>query len=93
MYSDAEWEWALAHERELVAAVRPLLGSRARADTDLIASRSSHLIEGAPGATGYFLGLRIVEAYVARHGTDSWKDLYDLPAGVVLRRSGYLEEH
>lgn len=90
-YSDAEWDWALAHEAELIAAVRPLLSSRDRNDIDLIAARNAQLIPGSPGAAGYFLGLRIVQAYVGRRGTESWKDIYDMPVRTVLEESGYLD--
>ena len=41
-----------------------------------------------PGETGYFLGYQIVAAYVQSHGTDSWKQLYDLPVAQILRASG-----
>ena len=90
-YSDAEWRWALEHERELFREVEPMLESRDRADVDRVASRGVSLIQGAPGAAGYFLGLRIVERYVAARGPDSWMELYDLPVRDVLRRSGYVE--
>ena len=91
-YSSAEWEWALAHEAGLVAALRPILSSRDRDDIDLVAARNAQLIEGAPGAAGYFIGLRIVQAYVDRHGDESWKELYDMPVRDVLAKSGYLDE-
>ena len=91
MYSDDEWEWALAHERELFDAARPILASRERSDGDRVASRSEQLIPGGPGAAGYFIGLRIVQAYVAAHGRDSWQDIYDLPVAEVLDQSGYAE--
>jgi hypothetical protein len=89
MYGDAAWRWALAHERELWDAVRPILASRERADGDRVASRDARLLEGAPGAGGYFLGFRIVQAYVAKRGPESWKEIYDLPVRTVLERSGY----
>lgn len=84
MYGDAEWEWALAHESELLAAMEPLFGSRDRADLELVASRGAEIIPGAPGAAGYFLGFRIVQAHVARNGPESWREIYDLPVADVL---------
>ena len=89
MYREPDWAWAVAHERELAAAVRPILASRERKDLDFVASRGDRIIEGAPGAAGYFLGFRIVEAYVAKRGKDAWKEIYDLPVGEVVARSGY----
>jgi|GEM_PF-429602 len=88
-YSEEEWSWARAHEPRLWQALQPTLASRDRADVDRIASRGEHLIEGDPAAVGYFLGFRIVQAFVAEHGADSWQDLFDLPAAAVLERSGY----
>ena len=89
MYRDPEWAWALAHERELSAAVAPLLASRERKHLDLVASRGDQVVPGAPGAVGYFLGFRIVQAYVANRGAESWKEISDLPVAEVVARSGY----
>jgi uncharacterized protein YjaZ len=74
-YSEAEWQWALAHEAELWAAAQPLLSSRERA----VHARK----------VGYFLGYRIVDAYVKRHGTSSWQMLFELPMAKILQDSGY----
>jgi Predicted Zn-dependent protease (DUF2268) len=89
-YTDAEWSWALAHEQELTTAARPYLGSRRHADLNRFASRSERLIDAGPPAVAYFLGFRIVQAYVAKHGAASWTDVIDLPVREVLSRSGYL---
>lgn len=88
-YAETEWAWSLAHERELPAAITPIFDSRQRADLDRIASRSEHVLPEAPGAAGYSTGLRIVQAWVARHGDDRWVDLLDLPVRRVLETSGY----
>lgn len=45
------------------------------------------------GAAGYIIGLRVVQAWVAAHGADSWQDIYDLPVAEVLERSGYARQH
>ncbi|WP_020567720.1 DUF2268 domain-containing putative Zn-dependent protease [Neolewinella persica] len=53
------------------------------------------LIEGLPekleGELCYFLGFRIIEQYVERHGPDAWKDLYTTPFKVFYEQSGYAE--
>ena len=87
LYTPAEWNWAVAHERELFAAVEPILASRERDHLNLVASRNDQILPGAPGAGGYFLGFRIVQAYVARHGRESWKQIFDLPVAEVLTSS------
>lgn len=90
MYTEAQWDSARAHEPELTATVRPILDSRERKDLDAVGSRSDRLVPGTPTAAGYFIGFRLVQAYVADRGTDSWKEIYDLPAREVARRSGLL---
>lgn len=87
MYPAAGWTWALAHEADLRAAAAPLLPSRRREDVDRISSRSEHLVAGSPGADGYFLGYRVIQAYVAKRGRDSWKEIYDLPVAIVVARA------
>jgi hypothetical protein len=79
----------VAHERDLLAAIAPTFGSRKRADLDRIASRGDRVLPGGPGAAGYFTGLRIVQAWVARHGEERWPELLDLPVRSVLDASGY----
>jgi hypothetical protein len=88
-YTDAEWAWALAHERDLTTAARPYLRSRLRDDLNRFASRSERLLDSGPPAVAYFLGFRIVQAYVAKHGAAAWADVIDLPVRQVLSRSGY----
>ena len=88
-YTEPEWTWALAHERDLIAAAKPYLGSRVKADDDRLRARNQRLLVGGPTAVGYFLGFRIIEAYAAHHGAASWIDAMDLPAREVLVRSGY----
>jgi hypothetical protein len=88
-YTDAEWASALAHEQELATAARPYLRSRTRADLNRFASRGERLVNAGPLAVAYFLGFRIVQTYVAKHGASSWTDLIDLSAREALSRSGY----
>ncbi|MGE5090528.1 MAG: DUF2268 domain-containing putative Zn-dependent protease [Bacillota bacterium] len=87
MYPEDGWSWALAHEADLRVAAAPLLRSKRREDVDRVSSRSEHLIAGSPGADGYFLGYRLVQAYVAKRGRDSWKEIYDLPVADVVTRA------
>jgi hypothetical protein len=89
-YSEEEWTWALQHEEELWTAAQEILSS---SDDDVMRpyrNRSARVRPEAPAAIGYFLGYRIVEAYVARHGPESYYDVFDLPVAAVLQRSGYL---
>src|SRR5690348_4509777 len=88
-YTDEEWKWALNHESELVAAAKPYLRSTKRDDVNRFAARNEKPLDGWPTAAGYFLGFRLVQSYVAKHGSRSWTDLLDLPLGQALSRSGY----
>ncbi len=88
-YTSEEWRWAIVHEKELTAAARPYLASKDRKDDDRLAARNQRLLEGSPAAAGYFLGFRIVERYVERHGAKSWTEAIDLPVREVLGRSAY----
>lgn len=88
-YTEDEWKWALDHESELVAAAKPYLRSTKRDDVNRFAARNEKLLDGGPTAAGYFLGFRLVQSYVAKHGARSWVDLLDLPLGQALTRSGY----
>ncbi len=88
-YTDAEWRWALAHEPHLAIAVARVLPSRDRAHIDAVSDRGAQILRGAPGAAGYFLGFRIVQAYEATHGPGSWVEMLDLPVREALHRSGY----
>ncbi len=88
-YTDDEWDWAVAHERELWEAAVPVLGSREREVLDRFAAVRERPLPGGPGKVGYFLGHRIVDAYVRRHGADSWRALYEMPYARILEASGY----
>lgn len=88
-FNERQWDWALEHEEALWEAAQSILASRDRADTDLVSHRGRQLIPGSPGAAGYFLGFRMVQAYVAAHGPDSWHEILEMPVAQVLARSGY----
>jgi hypothetical protein len=88
-YTDEQWAWAKQHERELWELAVPHLRSRDREVIDPFRSARARVMPGAPGKIGYFLGYRMVEEYVARHGAASWRDIFDLPLASVLSESGY----
>ena len=43
----------------------------------------------SPDWLAYFIGYRIVQAYVDKYGQDSWKQLYDLPVKEIFARCDY----
>ena len=89
VYSEREWQWALENERRIFDKAREHLSSRDKADEQLFGDREARLFEGAPGAIGYFIGFRVIQAYVAKHGDESWVDLFDMPLKQILEQSGH----
>lgn len=88
-YSQSEWDWAVAHEPELWRIAREQLDDTSRTITDRYQRSDLRLHPEGPTRVGYFLGYRISEAYIARHGRDALIDLFRLPARKILDDSGY----
>jgi len=55
-------------------------------------SRNAKIKENLPGAIGYFIGFKIVEEYVLKHGSESWKDIYTLSSEEVLEKSQFFKK-
>lgn len=87
--SGEEWTWAVENEAVILSEVLPLLSSTDSETHNRLTARSIYLLPEAPGAIGYFVGLRIVQAYVEQHGPGSWRDLYDVPVARIMHESGY----
>ncbi len=88
-YSKAEWAWAIAHESELWSMAAAQLEDSSRAVTDRYQRADLRLHPDGPTGVGYFLGYRISEAYIARHGRSALSDLFRLPARKIFDESGY----
>lgn len=88
-YTEEEWAWAKQHEEDLWALAVPQLRSREREVIEPFRSARERIMPGAPEKIGYFLGYRLVEEYVARHGAESWRDIFDLPLASVLSETGF----
>lgn len=52
-------------------------------------SRDRQLNKDLPGAIGYYIGYKIIEAYVQKHGADSWKDVFTKSPREIYTASGY----
>jgi hypothetical protein len=89
LYTSDEWQWAVAHENQLIVAAHPYLASKERKDDERLAARNQRLLEGGPAAAGYFLGFRIMQQYIEKKGAKSWTEAIDLPVREVLAKSGY----
>ena len=88
--SETDWKWYMAHEREIFQKLKIYFGETD--ENPLLRNDKFKLFPDAPKTLFYWLGFRIVEAYVNNHGPNSWKDIYSLPSVEVLKRSGY-EDH
>ncbi len=88
-YSESEWTWALEHEAELWHKASTELGEKDRDVIFQYRAARAHLIPEGPPKVGYFIGYRIIEAYLDRHGLQFLPDLLILPVGEILERSGY----
>lgn len=52
-------------------------------------SRGHQLNKDLPGAIGYYIGYKIIDAYVRKHGPDSWKDVFTRSPREIYTASGY----
>ena len=86
-WTEEELTWALRHERELWAMLRRYFHSSHPDVFDVFFMYDQHVQPEAPGKIGYFLGYRIIESYVKRHGPDSWRGLYDMDVARILDES------
>lgn len=88
-YTEEEWKWAIDHEAEIWDLVKDRLTTRDQEEIRRFRAAGVRPLEDGPGKIGYFVGYRIVQAYVALHGADAWIELYDLDAADILERSAY----
>lgn len=86
--STEDWQWYLDHEKEIYQACAPFFFYEG--DEDPLRPLGEEM--GAPATLFYWLGFRIVEAYVDKYGPDSWLDIYELPVKAVLEKSGYIDQ-
>lgn len=88
-YSQQELEFCRTNEDVIFKKLKPFLFTNNREHALALANRGQKPFKEGPGAIGYYVGYKIVEAYVLRHGKESWKDIYNLSPAEVLKKSGY----
>lgn len=54
-------------------------------------SRSDKLNDKLPGAIGYYLGYKIIDAYVKKNGKNTWKDVFLKSPREITEKSGFTE--
>lgn len=82
------WEWFIKHEKEIFLKTKSYF-SDPSGNNPLLRNDKLKLFPDAPKSLNYWLGFRIISKYVEKHGTDSWKDIYNLTAKEVLEKSDY----
>lgn len=86
--SKADWDWYMQHEKEIFTKCKPYFYDKS-GDSPLLRNDKYKLFPDAPQSLNYWLGYRIVDFYVQKHGKDSWKDIYTTPIQDVYKKSGY----
>lgn len=86
--SQENWSWYLKNEKKIFTGVKPYFTDTS-GDNPLLRNDKRKLFPQAPKTLNYWLGFRIVEKYVEKHGPNSWKDIYKLKPKEVLDKSGY----
>ncbi len=86
-YKKEEYNFCRANDRELIDLIRSNYNSTNDEEIDNLVNRYYTFKDDYPGAIGYYIGFRIVEEYVKRHGASSWKDIYTMHPEEVLAKS------
>jgi hypothetical protein len=58
---------------------------------DAFRNRGTRLNAQLPGAIGYYLGYKVIEAYVHKFGEQSWKDVFTQSPRYIYEQSGFTE--
>lgn len=88
-YSEEELQLC---DKNLEALKTVYLKYRDASDADIInlfRNRDVKLNGKLPGAIGYYIGYRIVEAYVAKFGENAYKDIFTKPVKDIAELSGF----
>lgn len=89
-YNEKDYEWCIKNEKRIFKKTKPILFSTNDKDYDELGDANRNtFIDNSPGKLGYFIGYRIIEEYVKKNGSDSWKSIYTLPIRKLLVESEY----
>lgn len=86
--TESDWNWYLKNEKQLFQKLNKYFNDES-GDNPLLRNDKLKLFKDAPKSLNYWLGFRIIEKYVEKNGTDSWRDIYTLNVEDVLEKSGY----
>ena len=88
--TENDWKWYLTHEKELFEKLNRFLEDES-GDNPLLRNDKFKLFPDAPKSLNYWIGFRIIERYVDSHGSDSWRNIYNMDVQKVFEESGYRE--
>jgi hypothetical protein len=71
--TEADWNWYIAHEKEIFKKVNIYFDDKT-GNNPLLMNGKFKLFPDAPKTLFYWLGFRIIEAYVEKHGPKSWQN-------------------
>jgi hypothetical protein len=88
--TEKDWNWYLANEKKLYQELEKYFYDKS-GNNPLLRNEKFKLFADAPKSLNYWIGFRIIEKYVEKHGKDSWKDIYKLDSQAVFDKSGYAD--
>ena len=91
-YTAEQWAWAVDNEPALWREAQAHLESTDRKVLDRFSAAGQHVIPGAPGKVGYFLGYRIIEDFVRRNGPQSWRKVYEMPLAELVAATRFVSK-
>ena len=86
--SEKDWNWYLENEKSIFIKLKPYFNDKT-GDNPLLRNDTYKLFPNAPKTLYYWLGFRIIESYVNKHGKGSWKDIYTMNIQEVFEKSKY----
>lgn len=86
--SEKDWAWYLTNEKKLYQELEKYFYDKS-GNNPLLRNEKFKLFADAPKSLNYWMGFRIIEKYVEKHGKDSWKDIYKMDSQIVFEKSGY----
>jgi len=88
--SEKDWAWYLTNEKKLYQELEKYFYDKS-GNNPLLRNEKFKLFADAPKSLNYWMGFRIIEKYVEKHGKDSWKDIYKMDSQIVFEKSGYAD--
>ena len=90
--SPQQYQWLTENEDTLRGRFKQVMFSTKEEDWDPFSQKiADSVVQGSPGDVGYFIGYRIIEAWLDRNPARTWQDVYDVPVRTIIEESGYLD--